>query len=84
MNIQRLYIGFGRFVSIRLTSGSLASKLTAKLTAFWRNKEGLGTLEIVLIAAVIIAIAVLFRDWILDFLERLFGKVEDKSDSFFG
>ncbi|MEK0316587.1 Flp1 family type IVb pilin [Cohnella sp. 56] len=55
-----------------------------KLSAFWKDREGLGTLEIVLIAAVIIAIAVLFRDWILDFLNSLFGKVEDKSESFFG
>ncbi|MBB6674781.1 Flp1 family type IVb pilin [Cohnella nanjingensis] len=51
--------------------------------AFWRDKEGLGTLEIVLIAAVIIAVALLFREWILDFLGGLFEKVEGKSDSFF-
>ncbi|GIO14245.1 hypothetical protein J19TS2_38000 [Cohnella xylanilytica] len=53
------------------------------LVAFWRNKEGLGTLEIVLIAAVIIAIAVLFKDWIIEFLEKLFDKVDRKSEDVF-
>lgn len=71
-------------INIRRLSFRLGTYARGKLNAFWRNEEGLGTLEIVLIAAVIIAIAILFRDWILDFLDRLFGKVEDKSDSFFG
>ncbi|MBN2980066.1 Flp1 family type IVb pilin [Cohnella algarum] len=53
------------------------------LTAFWRNKEGLGTLEIVLIAAVIIVIVVLFRERITEFLNSLFDKVETKSEDVF-
>jgi len=53
------------------------------MVSFWRRKEGLGTLEIVLIAAVIIAIAILFKDWIIDFLQSLFGKVENKSEDVF-
>ncbi|MGG1314489.1 MULTISPECIES: Flp1 family type IVb pilin [Cohnella] len=59
-------------------------RLGAKwFTAFWRNQEGLGTLEIVLIAAVIIVIVVLFRDRITDFLNSLFDKVETKSEDVF-
>ncbi|WP_192896596.1 Flp1 family type IVb pilin [Cohnella sp. AR92] len=53
------------------------------LTMLWKDKSGLGTLEIVLIAAVIIAIAILFKDWIIDFLQSLFGKVESSSDEVF-
>lgn len=71
MNIKRAYME-----TCLLAAGGVKK--------FWRDKEGLGTLEVVLIAAVIIAIAVLFRDWILEFLDSLFGKVEDKSESFFG
>lgn len=57
---------------------------SAKCVAgFWRSQEGIGTLEIVLIAAVIIAIAILFKDWIIDFLQSLFGKVENKSEDVF-
>lgn len=55
-----------------------------KLESLAEDEEGIGTLEIVLIAAVIIAIALLFKDWILDFLESLMDKVEGKSDTFFG
>lgn len=53
------------------------------LAGFWRSRDGLGTLEIVLIAAVIIAIAILFKDWIIEFLQNLFGQVEDKSKDVF-
>lgn len=50
---------------------------------FLRSEAGLGTLEIVLIAAVIIIIVILFRDWIIGFLQDLFDKVENETDSFF-
>ncbi|WP_051318307.1 Flp1 family type IVb pilin [Cohnella thermotolerans] len=67
-----------------MNTSKLLQRWSAKaLVAFWRSKEGLGTLEIVLIAAVIIAIAVLFKDWILEFLEKLFGKVDKKSEDVF-
>lgn len=51
--------------------------------SFLRSEAGLGTLEIVLIAAVIIIIVVLFRGWITDFLKDLFSKVEHESDKVF-
>ncbi|CAM3633637.1 Flp1 family type IVb pilin [Cohnella lubricantis] len=53
------------------------------MTGLWKSREGLGTLEIVLIAAVIIAIAILFKDWIIEFLQSLFGQVESKSEDVF-
>ncbi|MBB6633544.1 Flp1 family type IVb pilin [Cohnella thailandensis] len=53
------------------------------MTILWKDKSGLGTLEIVLIAAVIIAIALLFKDWIIEFLKDLFGKVESNSEEVF-
>lgn len=58
--------------------------ISRKTSAFGRDEEGIGTLEIVLIAAVIIAIALLFKDWIVDFLQSLMDRVEGKSDTFFG
>jgi len=48
---------------------------------FWRNEQGIGTLEIVLIAAVLILVAFVFKDWIIAFLNDLTGKVEDKADT---
>ncbi|THF74858.1 multidrug transporter [Cohnella fermenti] len=53
------------------------------MTMLWKDRSGLGTLEIVLIVAVIIAIALLFKDWIIGFLQDLFGKVEGNSDEVF-
>jgi Flp pilus assembly protein TadG len=52
-------------------------------TAFWRNEEGIGTLEIVLIAAVLILVAILFKDWIMEFLRGLMDSAEGKANTIF-
>jgi Flp pilus assembly protein TadG len=52
-------------------------------TAFWRNDEGIGTLEIVLIAAVLILVAILFKDWIMNFLRSLMDSAEGKAGTIF-
>ncbi len=49
----------------------------------WRSEEGIGTLEIVLIAAILIIVALLFKDWIIKFLNSLMGKAETKAGSIF-
>lgn len=51
--------------------------------SLWRDERGLGTLEIVLIVAVLIAIVMVFREEIITFLESLMGKVAGKSDDLF-
>ncbi|MGO4537230.1 Flp1 family type IVb pilin [Paenibacillus sp. 2TAB19] len=50
---------------------------------FWNSEEGLGTLEIILIIAVVIIIALLFKDWIIELIERLMGKADDQADQIF-
>ncbi|MFX3635126.1 MAG: Flp1 family type IVb pilin [Candidatus Pristimantibacillus sp.] len=50
---------------------------------FWRSESGLGTLEIILIIAVVIIIALLFKDWIIELIERLMGKADDQADKIF-
>jgi len=50
---------------------------------FMKEEEALGTIEVILIIAVIILIALLFKDWIIDLLERLMSKADDKADSIF-
>jgi len=47
------------------------------------GEEGIGTLEVVLIAAVVIVLVILFKDWITDFLSDLFRKVENEADQLF-
>ncbi|QYR20674.1 multidrug transporter [Paenibacillus sp. sptzw28] len=50
---------------------------------FWREDEGLGTLEIVLIIAVVIILALLFKNWIIDLMDKLMGKADKKADEIF-
>ncbi|MWV44406.1 hypothetical protein GRF59_12270 [Paenibacillus sp. HJL G12] len=55
----------------------------AKTKAFWKQEDGLGMLEMILIIAVIIIIALLFRKELLRIVERLLNKVDKKSDEVF-
>ena len=50
--------------------------MNEKLRRFWRAEEGIGTLEILLIIAVIVIIAIAFRKWIMRWLENLFTKAD--------
>lgn len=51
--------------------------------ALWRNDKGMGTLEIVLIVAVLIAVVLVFKDQIITFLNGLMDRVTGKSDELF-
>ncbi|MBY0205771.1 hypothetical protein NKT34_19020 [Paenibacillus polysaccharolyticus] len=54
-----------------------------KVAAFWKEEEGLGTLELILIIGVIIIIALIFKDQIKKLVTRLLVNVSSKSDEFF-
>jgi Flp pilus assembly pilin Flp len=41
---------------------------------FWKEEDGLGTLEILLIMAVLVAIAIVFRKWIVNWFTKLIGE----------
>ncbi|MHA6485431.1 Flp1 family type IVb pilin [Paenibacillus sp. strain BS8-2] len=58
-------------------------KAAAKWRSFWKNEQGLGTLEIILIIAVVIIIALLFKDWIIQLIENLMGKADDEASRIF-
>jgi ABC-type transport system involved in cytochrome c biogenesis permease component len=51
----------------------------AKLSArtLWKDEKGLGTLEILLILAVLVAVAIVFRKWLIHWVNLLF----EQSDS---
>jgi len=53
------------------------------LFRFWKDAKGIGTLEVVLIAGVLILVAILFKDWIMAFIEDLMSTAEDKGRSIF-
>jgi Flp pilus assembly pilin Flp len=39
---------------------------------WWAEEDGIGTLEVILIVAVIVIIAVAFRKWIISWVQKLF------------
>lgn len=51
------------------------------LAAFWREEDGLGTLELLLILAVIVVIAIAFRKWIMRWVGALFHSANTEIDS---
>ncbi|PYI55982.1 hypothetical protein DLM86_09195 [Paenibacillus flagellatus] len=48
---------------------------------FWKDEEGIGTLELLLIVAVLVIVAVAFRKWILSFIKKLFGEANEELGS---
>ncbi|WP_145050559.1 MULTISPECIES: Flp1 family type IVb pilin [Paenibacillus] len=57
--------------------------INSKVNGFWKEEDGLGTLELILIIGVIIIIALIFKDKISELVKDLLGKVDTKSDEFF-
>ena len=54
------------------------SSIQSRLRAFWHDEDGIGTLEMILIVAVIVVIAVAFRKWIIDWVQKLFNTANDE------
>jgi len=54
-----------------------------RLTKLWKDEQGLGTLEIILIVAVIIIIALLFKDWIVELVNNLMGQADNQANEIF-
>ncbi|TQS74632.1 hypothetical protein DX933_11900 [Ornithinibacillus gellani] len=52
------------------------------MTTFWKDEEGLQTLELMLIIAVIVFIALLFRKTIIGWIQKLVGFGNDNIDNF--
>ena len=53
-----------------------------ELKGLWDNEEGLGMLEMILIIAVIVIIAVIFRNQLKEIVSRLLGKAKSKTENF--
>jgi hypothetical protein len=51
------------------------------LKKLWQEEDGLGTLEILLIVAVLVAIAIIFRKWIVHWFNDLIGKANTDLNS---
>ncbi len=49
------------------------------LRKFWEEEDGMGTVEIVMIIAALMCIALLFRSQIIGFAQKIMGSVFDDS-----
>ncbi|MFA1819791.1 Flp1 family type IVb pilin [Virgibacillus oceani] len=54
------------------------NQLSTFFKNFWDDEEGIETIEILLILSVLIVIALMFRDRIMDWIDSLFDTIEDE------
>ena len=45
------------------------------------NKSGMGTVEIIIIIAVLVTLALIFRGFIMNLAEGIFDKIQEKTDA---
>lgn len=57
-------------------------QLAGKMKSFWRSEDGLGMLEMILIIAVIVIIAIIFRSQLKDMITSLMGKAKSQTENF--
>lgn len=53
------------------------------IVSFWRNEQGIGTLEIVLIIAVVVIIFLLFKNFIIEYVTKFVNRSKAEIDGAF-
>ncbi|KTD85386.1 Flp1 family type IVb pilin [Paenibacillus etheri] len=61
----------------------MMTTMLGNVKSFWKDEEGLGTLEMILIIAVLIAVVLLFKDKIQEVVEALIKTAGEKSQEVF-
>jgi len=46
-----------------------------------KNKKGMGTVEVVIIIAILVALALIFREFIFQLAQTLFDKIQDNAQN---
>ncbi|TVY10118.1 Flp1 family type IVb pilin [Paenibacillus cremeus] len=54
----------------------MMERLQQAWSRFWNEEDGLGTLEILLIIAVLLIIGIAFRKWIVKWMGQLFNSAD--------
>lgn len=55
--------------------------LKMRLRSFWKDNSGMGTIEVVIIIAILVALALIFRNFIVELANDIFGKIESNASS---
>jgi Flp pilus assembly pilin Flp len=53
-------------------------RMKETIKRFWEDEDGIGTLEMLLIVAIILVIAIAFRKWIMHWVDNLFQNTQDQ------
>ncbi|MFC7681261.1 Flp1 family type IVb pilin [Paenibacillus sp. GCM10028914] len=53
-----------------------------QMKSFWKDEQGIGTLEMILIIVVILIIALFFKDELFKLVKKLFSNINTRSDEF--
>lgn len=61
----------------------LGSKWNARVTRLMKSEEGLGTVEIILIIAVLVTVVLIFKDKISELIESLMGSADTETQKVF-
>ena len=51
------------------------------IKSFLYNKKGMGTVEVVIIIAVLVALALIFKDFVMDLAKGLFDTIRENANS---
>ena len=57
-------------------------KIWMKLQEFWNREEGMGTIEIVLIIVILIALVLMFKNTVVDFVSSILEKISSQGSAF--
>ena len=49
--------------------------------SIWKKREGMGTIEVVIIIAVLVALALIFKDFIIGLAQDIFKKIQANASS---
>ncbi len=49
--------------------------------SIWKKREGMGTIEVVIIIAVLVALALIFKDFIIGLAQDIFEKIQANASS---
>ncbi len=62
---------------------SKTNELSIKAYLKFKENDGMGTIEVVLIAVSLIALVVIFKDQVTNMLQDFLGKMKNKADTIF-
>ena len=63
---------------------AMAATVRGRLDDFKRTVNGMGTIEVVLIVAVLVALALLFKTFITRYANTIFDSIESKTENALG